>query len=68
MPTLERLLRIVGAAALVCGVLIFGYGVLAPELDAIAMLAGVFTAVVGLTLVAAGFVLPRLDGPDGRRA
>ncbi|MFC5972353.1 hypothetical protein ACFPYI_13510 [Halomarina salina] len=68
MPSLERLLQIVGAVALVAGVVIFGYGFLVPDLDVVAMLAGVFTAVVGMTLLAAGLVLPRFDGPNGRRA
>ena len=70
MPTLERLLRVVGGVAVVAGVAVFGYGFLAPEMDVVAMLAGVFTAVVGLTLVAAGLVLPRVEEPDtdSRRA
>lgn len=66
MPSLERLFRLVGGGAVVVGLLVVVYGFAATAtLDPVAMLAGVFVVVVGLTLVAAGVLWPRLEGPGG---
>ncbi|MFD1514627.1 hypothetical protein [Halomarina rubra] len=68
MPTLERLLQVVGVLAIACGVLVGSYGYVLASVDVVAILAGVFVAFVGVTMLAAGTVLPRLDETGSRRA
>ncbi|MWG34075.1 hypothetical protein [Halomarina oriensis] len=64
MPSLERLFRTVGGVGLVAGVVVTIYGFTA-SVDVVAMLAGVFVAFVGLSLLVAGVLWPRFEGPDG---
>lgn len=64
MPSLERLFRTVGGVGVAAGIVVIVYG-FTTSLDAVAMLAGVFVAFVGLSLLVAGVLWPRFEGPDG---